>query len=61
MTLLTHAPTSPTAAAAFPADESLDPRGRVWAEAGRTLDEVAAEQPDEVGSAPGLPTRRRRR
>ena len=93
MTLLAHAPTSATAAAAFPADESLDARGRAWVEAGRgslraervmcapeqacretcdllglhpevdeglrgwdlgswagrTLDEVAAEQPDEVG------------
>jgi broad specificity phosphatase PhoE len=94
VTLLAHAPTPATAAAAFPADESLDARGRVWAEAGRgtlraelvmcapepacretcallglhpetdeglrgwdlgswagrTLDEVAAEQPDEVAS-----------
>jgi broad specificity phosphatase PhoE len=94
MTLLAHAPTSATATATFPADESLDARGRAWAEAGRgslraervvcapepacretcsllglrpevdeslrgwdlgswagrTLDEVAAAQPDEVGS-----------
>ncbi|MBL8926369.1 MAG: histidine phosphatase family protein, partial [Pseudonocardia sp.] len=94
VTLVVHAPTSATAAAEFPSDESLDARGRAWAEggrgslrgdrvvcapepacqqtcvllglrpevddglrgwdlgswAGRTLDEVAAEQPDEVGS-----------
>ena len=93
-TLLAHAPTAATAAAAFPADESLDVRGRAWAEAGRgnlraervvcapepacretadllgprpevddglrgwdlgswagrTLDEVGAEHPDEVGT-----------
>ncbi len=93
-TLLAHAPTSATAAAAFPADESLDARGRAWAEAGRgslraarvvcapepacretcdllgfqpavdeglrgwdlgswagrTIDAVAAEQPDEVAT-----------
>ncbi len=93
-TLLAHAPTSATAAAAFPGDELLDARGRAWAEAGsgslraervvcapepacretcdllgfppavdgglrgwdlgswagRTLDAVAAEQPDEVAT-----------
>lgn len=92
--MVVHAPTSATAAAVFPSDESLDARGRAWAEggrgslrgervvcapepacqetcallglrpevddglrgwdlgswAGRTLDEVAAEQPDDVGS-----------
>jgi broad specificity phosphatase PhoE len=34
-TFLTSAPTAATAAAAFPGDEPLDGRGRLWAEAGR--------------------------
>jgi broad specificity phosphatase PhoE len=35
VTLLAHAPTAATAAAAFPDREPLDDRGRVWAERGR--------------------------
>jgi broad specificity phosphatase PhoE len=35
LTMLAHAPTAATAAAAFPGDEPLDARGRTWAEAGR--------------------------
>ena len=35
VTLLAHAPTAATAAAAFPAHEPLDDRGRSWAEQGR--------------------------
>ena len=95
LTLLTHSPTAATAAAAFPADEPLDDRGRAWTRdgagrapsvdrtvcaperacrdtcdvlgltasvdealrgwdlgswAGRTLDEVAAREPDAVAA-----------
>jgi len=93
LSLLTHAPTAATAAAAFPADEPLDARGRAWTVGrrppradrvhsaperacretcevlglhpvpdggigewdpgrwrGRTLDEVAAERPDDVAA-----------
>jgi broad specificity phosphatase PhoE len=35
VTLLAHAPTAATAAAAFPARDPLDDRGRSWAEQGR--------------------------
>ena len=35
VTLVVHAPTAATAAAAFPAGEPLDDRGRSWAEQGR--------------------------
>ena len=35
VTLLAHAPTTATAAAAFPADEPLDARGRAWCGSGR--------------------------
>lgn len=36
VTCITPAPTAATAAAAFPADEPLDARGRAWAEAARS-------------------------
>jgi broad specificity phosphatase PhoE len=48
ISLLAHAPTAATAAAAFPADEPLDARGRAWAGAGRG----AVPRADRVWCAP---------
>ena len=44
LTLIAHAPTAATAAAAFPGDEELDARGVTWCTAGTTHDLGSPEE-----------------